>query len=96
MSRALGCQLYYLVLSYALWLASLGRLASELTALARFTSGFHHFQFRSTRPEAIRRLAAEIVLGAPHGSGKSSGWTTALVPYLRLALPWPSAIERHS
>ena len=60
-----GCQVYYLVLSYVLLLALLGRLASEQTALAGFTSGYHHFQIWSTRPETIRRLAAQIVQGAP-------------------------------
>ena len=43
MSCASGCQVYYLVLSYALLLALLGRLASEQTALAGFTPGYHHF-----------------------------------------------------
>jgi len=45
MSSASGCQVYYLVLSYTLLLALLGRLASEQTALAGFTPGCHHFKF---------------------------------------------------
>jgi hypothetical protein len=65
MSCAPGCQVYYLVLSYTLLLALLGRLASEQTALAGFTSGLHHFKFGALAQRQSGSLAAQIVLGAP-------------------------------
>ena len=58
MSGALSCQDYYLVLSYALLLALLGRLASEQTALAGFTSGDHHFKFGALAQRQSGDLAA--------------------------------------
>ncbi len=87
MSCALGCQVYYLVISYALLLALLGRLASEQTALAGFIPGYHHFKFGALAQRQSEGSAAQIVLGAPHKSGRFS-WpgTTALVTYLRIAL----------
>ena len=88
MSDDPGCQVYYLVLSYALLLALLGRLASEQTALAGFTSGDHHFS-NSEHPPSDNSggLAAQIVWGAPQKSGRFSWpWTTALVTFLRIAL----------
>ena len=60
-----GCKVYYLVLSYALLLALLGRLASEQTALAGFTPGYHHFQSRALAQRQSGGLAAQIVWGAP-------------------------------
>jgi hypothetical protein len=92
--RALGCQVYYLVLSYALLLALLGRLASEQTALAGFASGFHHFNLG-----ALAQRQSEISGGDCLGCSSRErqvqlGWTTALViSYLRLALPLRLAIR---
>jgi hypothetical protein len=65
MSYASGCQVYYLVLSYALLLALLGRLASEQTALAGFTPGVHHFKFGALAQRRSEGIAAQIVWSAP-------------------------------
>ena len=52
--------------------ALLGRLASEQTALAGFTSGYHHFKFGALAQTQSGGLAALIVLGAPYESGTFS------------------------
>ena len=79
MSGALGCQVYYLVLSYALWLASLGRLASELTALAGFASTFHHFNFGALAQRQSKVSGGDCLECSSRERSIQLGWITALV-----------------